>query len=391
MLKPNDEFEEPAYFKSQLPIKGKNTTSTLAIGLKTGIETSLERVPVQLETFLQYDNPLIVSDFDEIIENYTVFNILPNGIQRDALPFNRHPGTSKDGDNRGWELDAHKNIPGFVKMKDQFLDSKWYIMIDDDTYLFKNNLIQHLKTLDPMAPYYLGMGLSFLGCDNVENLGDGPLFAHGGSGIVLSKMALEKLASVADSCTVQYKGCWGGDIKTALCLRDAGILYNAEASKGSFDGDSIHKYHFKDPCATPFSFHHLKTFEIRLLHDLESDIAFKFGPEATVNMGQLFKWFSEKDPFSTFRDYHTRTLTDNSGKLIEFKYRKGLDLKGQDYNHFESTLDECMLACYQDEKCLSWSYIENENTCWLKDRIPTHEKSVESYSGWFEEKFQCNK
>lgn len=34
---------------------------------------------------------------------------------------------------------------------------------------------------------------------------------------------MKKLIPYVDKCINQYKPCWAGDVKVALCLRDAGV------------------------------------------------------------------------------------------------------------------------------------------------------------------------
>eukprot|EP00835_Amoeboradix_gromovi_P006610 NODE_814_length_3983_cov_0.318229.p1 type:complete len:421 gc:universal NODE_814_length_3983_cov_0.318229:280-1542(+) len=379
--------------------KSNNSNDFLAICLKTGMETNMERIPVQLLTFLESERPLIISDFEENVGNNRVVNILPPNKQRTTFTNNRHAESTATDEQKpneskeGWKLDAYKNFPGFKKMNTDYPDSKWFIMLDDDTYLFKNNIIAHLKTLDHNTPYYLGAGNNFRGCDNVNRMGDGPLFAHGGSGIVLSKGALEKMMPVVDDCSMKYADCWAGDIRTALCLRDVGVFFNSGASRGDFHGNPVQKQQFSDPCQKPFTFHHLFPFQIQILYDLEVSVQQKFGHNAEINMGQIFKWILKKDPLlkTTFKNYLNSTVTDSLGNKMVFKYVIGVDLTGSDYYHFPSSLDDCILKCYEDVKCYSWTFTSRDNQCWMKNGIPSPLKVQESYSGWFEDKFKCNK
>ncbi len=372
--------------------------SMLAICLKTGIETSIERIPVQLLTFLKNEQPLVISDFKETIGTVKVVNILPNIKQRITYPTNRHVESIASDEqkpnerNEGWKLDAWKNYPGFQLLLKDNPDSKWFIMIDDDTYLFKNNLMAHLNTLDHTEPTYIGAANNFRGCDGVIKMGEGPFFAHGGSGIVLSKAAIEKLADNVDDCEVKYEGCWAGDIRTSLCLRDQGILFNRDKATMNFHGNPIQKQKFVGPCSTPFTFHHLFPFQIQLLHNLEVKVQEEVGKDALVTMGQVFKYILENDAVlkSTFNDRIPIKITDKNDIEHEFTYRKGIDFKGADYNHFESTIEECILKCFEDVNCVSWTYTEDTKTCWKKNGVPMHSQIPSSSSGWFDEKFKCD-
>lgn len=60
---------------------------------------------------------------------------------------------------------------------------KWYILLDDDTYLIQPSLDAILSRFDPSAPYYIGNAVG----DYRQR------FAHGGSSISLSRAAMRKL------------------------------------------------------------------------------------------------------------------------------------------------------------------------------------------------------
>ncbi|KAJ3283078.1 hypothetical protein HDU76_008535, partial [Blyttiomyces sp. JEL0837] len=132
--------------------------------------------------------------------------------------------SSPNESSLGWILDAHKNLPGFSTLFTRFPNANWYLMIDDDTYLSLENLDKMLESYDPLESYYLGFANYFVGCDGVDSFRQGPKFAHGGSGILLSRGAVEKLMEGLDECLLRYRDCWAGDVRVGLCLRDVGVL-----------------------------------------------------------------------------------------------------------------------------------------------------------------------
>lgn len=133
-----------------------------------------------------------------------------------------------DKTDEGWKIDAHKNLPGFKKLYNKFPNAEWYIMIDDDTYLLVENLMYNLAKYNHNDKIYLGNPTEFQGCDGIKKMGEGIKFAHGGSGIIISRGAMIEMMKVIDVCIVKYKGCWAGDIRTALCLRDVDIYRKIE-------------------------------------------------------------------------------------------------------------------------------------------------------------------
>lgn len=92
-------------------------------------------------------------------------------------------------------------------------------MLDDDTYMFFDNLSETLHKLNPDGLHYFGERNQFIGCGGYSEWGTSPGFAHGGSGIVMSRGTMLALIKGVDQCIIDYHDCWGGDVRTALCLR----------------------------------------------------------------------------------------------------------------------------------------------------------------------------
>jgi hypothetical protein len=63
----------------------------------------------------------------------------------------------------------------------RFPIAKWYLMIDDDSYLLLENIMSLLAGYDPEQPWYLGNPMYFIGCDGIREMGKSIRFAHGGS------------------------------------------------------------------------------------------------------------------------------------------------------------------------------------------------------------------
>ncbi|KAJ3227485.1 hypothetical protein HDU81_006703, partial [Chytriomyces hyalinus] len=146
---------------------------------------------------------------------------------------------------KGWTLDAHKNLPAFRLLYNKFPNADWYIMIDDDSYIFL-----------------------FRGCDGVRKMGDGPKFAQGGSGIVMSQGALKAMMNIIDVCILRFKSCWAGDIRVGLCMRDSGILVDHVLEFYGFPPDADFGFP-DDPCTRPLVFHHSTQNQIQTFHDIE--------------------------------------------------------------------------------------------------------------------------
>ncbi|ELR02596.1 hypothetical protein VC83_08869 [Pseudogymnoascus destructans] len=85
-----------------------------------------------------------------------------------------------------WRLDKYKNLYTAQKAWNLAPDRDWYLYIDADTYISWANLSLWLATLDATKPLCLGSQVDV----------GRPPFAHGGSGYLLSKPAMQLLVGV---------------------------------------------------------------------------------------------------------------------------------------------------------------------------------------------------
>ncbi|UKZ63187.1 uncharacterized protein TrAtP1_004417 [Trichoderma atroviride] len=111
---------------------------------------------------------------------------------------------SELGQRFGWELDALKFIAGMELAYRKMPSKKWYVILDDDTFLIGPSLYLLLSHLDPARSWYIG-----------NAVGDYKTrFAHGGSGILLSGDAVRRLFDrpdiVAQSYINSLDETWGG-------------------------------------------------------------------------------------------------------------------------------------------------------------------------------------
>lgn len=158
---------------------------------------------------------------------------------------------------------AHKVLPGFNLMHSQWPNASWYIMIDDDTFIFRRSLASLLSSLDPQDSHYIGYphrgaqmchrdGSSLQHHDQPERP-----FALGGCGMILSKGTLNKFTKVVRDCTIISQDCFLDDVRLFYCLRDIDVHLNTSfhypamnfAPNKNIDWGQI------DPCQRPVAFH----------------------------------------------------------------------------------------------------------------------------------------
>lgn len=346
-----------------------------AVAVKSGKEVAFRRIPAQLLTFLGAINNLILIGESsgkigkyEMEDVYTHLYDYEQEVNKSSQRIERRgldEQVEVDENSIGWKSDAHKNFPGLKLLWNRFPNADWYVMIDDDTYLSMENLENYLSQYNPSQPLYIGSPTSFIGCDGVTSWTGGPLFAHGGSGIIISRGAMEKLTPLVPKCIRSYKSCWAGDIKVSLCLRDVGVLMEP-VQPFLFNRDPPNsKFGFPDnPCLKPITFHHLLPEQIQKLYDLETSLNAK---GRYINYGQIHQdWMVEKE-----------------GNVV-----KG-NRPGGDYHHEKMpNLEECKQKCMNDSVCMSFTYTSSQE-CFLKDSIPGLVNSHDEVTAQFASKYYC--
>lgn len=180
----------------------------IALIMKTGYAVYKDRLRSQLKTFASSshgrdeNNTIIIADFlgrtngwniRDVIgdlvstnpalishEKYRMYQQVTNEIREGVhLTPSVEPGTN----NAGWSLDALKFIPGYKAAFDHFPHAKFFVGIDDDTFVIWNSLMSFLSLLDPSRPLFLGTPAVML--QNNQT------FLHGGSIVIISAAAMK--------------------------------------------------------------------------------------------------------------------------------------------------------------------------------------------------------
>ncbi|KAJ3103776.1 hypothetical protein HDU97_009872 [Phlyctochytrium planicorne] len=399
-----------------------------AVALKTGAEVAVQRASIHLVTFLKKIRNLVVIGESPgvhigdipMVDVYTgVYDLVDkrlaaqkekdevekkerkkSGVKKEKEAEKKEDEEIEDPrlekradavvpaeDSRGWKLDAHKNIPGMAYLYHKYPKADWYIMIDDDSYVFFDNLDNYLSGKDPAKPHYIGQSNVFVGCDGVKSFGEGPYFAHGGSGIVVSRGAVEKMMGNLENCIAKYRDCWAGDVRLALCLRDVGIKLTG--GEGFDKEPETHSYFYgrflgnhktispnddqwmsPDGCFRPNVYHHLLPHQIQKLHEIET-LSMMSHPEHGTTHADVFQHFTtDRKPIEKDTD------------------RPGNDMRNASVDNAEA----CEKMCREEKKCLSWSFANGK--CYIKDKI-TQIKTGDEYkgraSGVIPERYVCKK
>lgn len=101
---------------------------------------------------------------------------------------------------------------------------RWYVMADDDTVLFVDNLVELLSQYDHKKYYYIG-GNSECTASNWDYSFD---MAFGGAGYALSFPLAKAVAEHLDLCLMRYPTLYGSDHILQACIADLGVTLTHE-------------------------------------------------------------------------------------------------------------------------------------------------------------------
>ena len=241
--------------------------------VQTGRGTAASAVPAIMTTFLQEasEHTGFVADVEStgrIQLADTVHKTAKWSLARweDDWPKNGradHEPESLTPHHHFYPHGAHKVLPGFNLMHAQWPNASWYIMMDDETFIFRRSLASLLSSLDPQDSHYIGYprhGAQMCSRDvsspRHHDQPDGP-FALGGCGMILSQGALNQFTKVVRDCTVISQDCYLDDVRLFFCLRDIDIHLNTsfEYPAMNFAPNKNIDWGQIDPCQRPVAFH----------------------------------------------------------------------------------------------------------------------------------------
>lgn len=301
----------PSYQQKKPPVEQKKTTAEqtepsaglstddVVLMFKTGASVLWKRVPIHLATSLSHnrispENVMLYSDYPDRIGSWEFIDVLSNTssqirqsenfqpyIQQEDYEARQNyaeisnmPGDSA-GPPGGWKLDKYKFLPIVQHAGRNRPHAKWYIFMEDDSYIILPNLLRHLNSFDYRQSWYLG-SLAWI---------HGDYFAHGGSGFALSRGAWEKSFGREPNMLEKFAaftethGC--GDHILGHVLREYGVNF------GETHDDNRFRYGFNPEahwatwfekanwCKPVYSWHHTHGKDVARLYNLEQSWDFE--------------------------------------------------------------------------------------------------------------------
>lgn len=220
---------------------------------------------------------------------------------------------------------------------------KWYLMLDDDSYVIKSSLLMLLGHLDPRKPTFIG-----------NPIGDYKgRFPHGGSSVILSGSALSKLFDghpevAAAGNEESPKAIWGDKLLSTTLMKIG--VYLDEGYRRMFNGENpwMTRMWVDRLCMPLVSFHGLGQ------GDAMTQVGNTFKDmRQPVFWRQLGGIYGAPD-FKSFHKDPVRVNMDFVGRLDEHSMSFAT----------VPSVEECIRMCGQHStKCLAWSYDPAAQLC----------------------------
>jgi len=221
---------------------------------------------------------------------------------------------------------------------------KWYLMLDDDTYVIKHSLNLLLGHLDPAVPQLIG-----------NPVGDYKgRFPHGGSSVVISGSAMSKLFDMnpqvvaqghLDSASITW-----GDKLLSITFMKIGV-YLDETYRRWFNGENpwMTRMWIDRFCVPLISFHGLGDQETM------EEVSIMFGKVTKPVFWRDLSEIYGGPSFSTFLEEPIRANMEYVGRLDEYSTTV------RDVDSVETCQRICFLQNF--DRCLAWSYDAERKLC----------------------------
>lgn len=361
--------------------------------LKTGVEVAYTRLPAHFDTsFDIFPHHAVYADTSDVIDGMPMFDAISfldeetlnhpaleaYRVRRQASKYGWHWGSDRvnvPGDPKGgWNLDRFKNVPAFAHAYLNNPGFDWYYMMDADSYITASTLEQVTKDKNVSEPIYLGKAVG-AGTD---------IFAHGGSGILFSRGAMELMFGSTEETAMEAVALSGSHAVHECCGDEvASFVYRNRTRHepgntlqynevGQFQGDPPSHQHvmFNEWCKPVGTFHFLSPWDVV----------------------DIYKWeISKGDKILHYADFYhdfimPGAVAEKNDWFIDYS-NSGIDKVVYDHQYDEAhDKQKCIQACHNDENCTMWEILRGES-CVLFRQSVARGKAMNRYSKDWEDKW----
>ena len=392
--------------------------------VRTGATEVLEKLPVHFETTLRcVPDYIVYSDLREEVDGHQIHDVF-EGISdelrtsvpefklydhlrahgREGLKNTTHLGSGPGGslDNPSWKLDRFKFLPMVDKALTYRPNAKWFVFIEADTYMVWQNVLQYLSHFDPDQALYMGKHMY---------IGD-TLFAHGGSGFVLSSTAMRKVTERRNANLAEYDAftnkSWAGDMVLATALREVNVpLFWAfphfQGEPVSSLDHNVSKIGRTPWCFAPITYHHMRPTDIQSLWTLEQtrqqngktqllhrDVFKEYIlPRLSAKLDDWDNLSMDVEPDDSGPFEKCKFICESKPTCLQFSYAAGKCSTSTSVTLGESAKTRCVEYSSAASKCIRWQegtqFAGSIQSGWMMDRLEQYVLEMDSTCGGTEE------
>lgn len=264
----------------------------------------------------------------------------------------------------GWRLDKYKFLPMMELTWRLRPNSDWFVFVELDTYMNWDNLYRFLSHFDPKTAYYFGSPV----WPRKKTV-----FAHGGSGFVLSRAALDKLMArgrmFAENHHSPGTHLFGKDVTKECCgdevlakvLKENGVSLRGYWPMFNGEKPTTVRFNWEQWCEAVISLHHMRADELAHLEGWETS---RQRSAAPLTFEELF----------TYIEPILQEQRDDWSNLSEDVVYRGKKTAGK-------SAEACRAACSRDRKCIQYEHFGD--TCRLSHSIRLgHQQPSEGTKKW---------
>ncbi|CAO2657173.1 Nn.00g032990.m01.CDS01 [Neocucurbitaria sp. VM-36] len=277
----------------------------------------------------------------------------------------------------GWRLDKYKLLPMMEWTSYMRPDSHWYVFIELDTYVNYDNLYRFLAHFNPKTAHYFGSPV----WPKKKTV-----FAHGGSGFVLSRAALDKIMALGRMFGenkhfpgthffgVDMKKQCCGDEVLALVLKKSGVSLRGYWPMFNGEKPLTIRFDKEQWCEAIITMHQLGEDDFTRLSQWE---AARSHPSRPLTFEELF----------TIIEPHLQEKAEDWSNMSEdVTYKKGKSAT--------KSFDKCHNACLKDSNCMQFEHSGTECRLGYSVRLGHHQPPAEERkwtSGWMSSRIKAFK
>ncbi|KAH7406250.1 hypothetical protein DE146DRAFT_651154 [Phaeosphaeria sp. MPI-PUGE-AT-0046c] len=326
--------------------------SDVTVVLKIGAGQVTTQLPTYLNRLGRCKQDLLI--FSDRKDSYNGFDIADalahlrpeykfNNPDFDIYDRIQNDNVTEETTVEGARLDKYKYLPMMEWTSYMRPDSQWFVFVELDTYVNYDNLYRFLTHFNPRSAHYFGSPVF----PKKKKKKKVP-YAHGGSGFVLSRGALERIMAFGRMFgeNKHFPGThfFGQDIKTACCgdevlaqvLKKSGVPLRGYWPM--FNGLPPNAVGFKKEqwCEAIITMHGL--------HD-----------DDFTRLGKFREAQKHPDRPLTFEDLYTIAEPHIQEKVDDWSNLSADKEYGQGSTPAKS-FDKCHRACLQDGRCMQFEY-----------------------------------